>query len=53
MMSAMPRPVTTADEVIGMDLNLSMKPFSLLMAIAKAVFMKPNAIVIANRPGMA
>ena len=45
--------MTTAEEAIGMDRNRSMKPFSLVIATAKAVFMKPNAIVMANIPGMA
>ena len=48
-----PRPLTTSDGAIGIDRNRSVTPYSLSIAIIQAVFMNPNAIVIANIPGMA
>ena len=38
---------------MGIDRKRSVTPFSLSIAIAQAVFMKPKAIVIANIPGKA
>lgn len=53
MMSATPRPVTTVEEDMGMDRKRSMKPFSLFCVTSNAVFMNPNAVVMANMPGIA
>ena len=44
---------TGASSGYGIDRNRSTNPFSLFKVTAKAVFAKPNAIIMANMPGMA
>ncbi len=51
-MSAVQRPATTADGVIGIERKRSITPRSTSVATTVIVLPIPNAIVITNSPGI-
>ncbi|SLJ83112.1 Uncharacterised protein [Mycobacteroides abscessus subsp. abscessus] len=50
--SVTPRPDTTAEGAIGMERKRSITPLAESWTTSDAVWMKPNAIVITNMPGI-